>query len=341
MWAEWIGFKPYEQFCRVAARLSAKAIVGPSFSHNETWLNLAVDYTESLFKTIVVLRSFPEWMYPLLYRLLPSYWRCQEYIKTAKSLLGPQIQELITKNDEEYWTPSYEDKDLNVLTWLSVLAKGRDRNPESIAHVQVLIALAAVHTTVLRMVNVLYDITAAGPALLEELREEINTAVIEYGWEDIPYDQLYKLDSVLRESQRMSPPTVLGMKRLFKQSYTFQNGLHVSQGTYVCMPTYAIENDPEYTPNPELFDGLRGYRQIVASDKQDGKAAKGFRFTDPAPTVLNFGYGKTACPGRFFAGLMLKMLFARFLTQYDCKFLPGTKRLANTMVHEFLFPNPG
>ncbi|XDG06998.1 hypothetical protein ABKA04_006613 [Annulohypoxylon sp. FPYF3050] len=280
-------------------------------------------------------------MYPLLYRLLPSYWRCQEYIKTAKSLLGPQIQELITKNDEESWTPSYEDKDLNVLTWLSVLAKGRDRNPESIAHVQVLIALAAVHTTVLRMVNVLYDITAAGPTLLEELREEINTAVNEYGWEDIPYDQLYKLDSVLRESQRMSPPTVLGMKRLFKQSYTFQSGLHVSQGTYVCMPTYAIENDPEYTPNPELFDGLRSYRQIVAFDKQDGKAAKGFRFTDPAPTVLNFGYGKTACPGRFFAGLMLKMLFARFLTRYDCKFLPGTKRPANMMVHEFLFPNPG
>lgn len=242
---EWVRFKPYEQFCRVAARLSAEAIVGPSFSHNETWLNFAVDYTEScefcgfcavilnsvtdvnvttysVFKTIVVLRSFPEWMYPLLYRLLPSYWRCQGYIKTAKSLLGPQIQELITKNDEESWTPSYEDKDLNVLTWLSVLAKGRDRNPESIAHVQVLIALAAVHTTVLRMVNVLYDITAAGPALLEELREEINTAVNEYGWEGIPYDQLYKLDSVLRESQRMSPLTVLGMKRSFKQSYTFR-----------------------------------------------------------------------------------------------------------------------
>ncbi|KAI0889802.1 cytochrome P450 [Annulohypoxylon maeteangense] len=337
---EWAEFQPYQAFCRVAARLSAEAIVGPSFSNNETWLNLSVDYTESLFRTIVILRLFPGWTHSLISKFIPAYWRCQGYIKTAKSLLGPKIQELINKNDEGSWTPSYEDEDLNVLTWLSVLAKGKDRNPGSIAHVQVLLGLAAVHTTVLRMVNVLYDITAAGPTLLKELRDEINAVAGENGWEDIPYDQLHKLDSVLRESQRMSPPTVLGMKRIFKQSHTFQNGLHISEGTYVCMPTYAIENDPEHTPNPEVFDGLRSYRQFMAQDTQDQKSAEKFGFSDTAPTVLNFGYGKTACPGRFFASLTIKMLFVKLLTQYDFKFLPGAERPQNLMAHEFLFTWP-
>ncbi|KAG8169721.1 hypothetical protein KVR01_000466 [Diaporthe batatas] len=202
----------------------------------------------------------------------------------------------------------------------------------------VILALASVHTVLLRIVNVLYDITAH-PDILCELRAEIET--VARTWEDKPYERLHKLDSVLIESQRMSPPTITGLKRLFRADYTFQNGLHVPKGSYVCMPIYAIENDPSHTEDPRAFDGLRQYR---LSTKEEDLGIQGnskrVTFSTPTPTRLNFGYGRAACPGRYFAELELKMVFVKLLCEYEFKFLPGAERPANLMLHEFLFTWP-
>lgn len=143
------------------------------------------------------------------------------------------------------------------------------------------------------------------------------------------------------------------MKRLFKEPYTFKNGLHVNPNTYVCMPVFAIENDPELVPNPTKFDGLRHYRlattvKMSASRKGDGESARAvhdFSFSTPSPTALSFGYGKAACPGRFFASLIIKMVFVKLLSEYDFQFVPKSdgrpgRRPSNYMVHEFLFPWP-
>ncbi len=285
-----------------------------------------------IFRTIVILRHFPTWMHAFLYRLLPSYWRSNAYIRSAKTLLGPRIDDLLRKGALESWT-SDQHGDLNVLAWLADAAKGKDRDPDVLAHVEVLLALASVHTTLLRMVNVLYDLIA-NPNHLCELRAEIERAR-QSGWSSSSYDSLRKLDSVLRESQRMSPPTTLGMKRLFKTSYTFSNGIEVPKNAYVCLPTFSIENDAEHTTNPEIFDGLRSYRL-----RQRKEEAELHQFTSTESTVLNFGYGKSACPGRFFAGLMLKILFVKLLCEYEFDFGPGISRPKNLQLHEFLFPWP-
>ena len=255
-------------------------------------------------------------------------------------LLGPRIHELLRKSDEGSWSPEDNEDDFNVLSWLADTAKGRDRNPETLAHVEVLLALASVHTTLLRMVNVLYDLTA-NPGYLKELQFEIEAeSRSKQGWNEASYSQLQKLDSVLRESQRMSPPTILGMKRLFKQQYTFANGLQVPKGTYACLPTFAIENDPAHTSHPEIFDGLRSYRRRQQTGTGDA-ILKGndeqHQFSSLEPNILNFGYGKSACPGRYFASLIIKILFVKLLTEYDFEFLPGKGRPQNIMAHEFLF----
>jgi cytochrome P450 len=38
-----------------------------------------------------------------------------------------------------------------------------------------------------------------------------------------------------------------------------------------------------------------------------------------------FGYGKHACPGRFFAGHEMKLILAKFITTYDVKAPEGVK----------------
>ena len=276
----------------------------------------------------------------MLYRLLPSYWHGQAYVRSAKALLSPKIQELLRKSDNGSWSPDDNEDDFNVLSWLADTAKGRDRDPDTLAHVEVLLALASVHTTLLRMVNVLYDL-AANPGYFEELQVEIEAELkSKQGWNEASYLQLHKLDSVLRESQRMSPPTILGMKRLFKQPHTFADGLHIPKGTYACLPIFAIENDPAHTPHPEVFDGLRSYRrrqQIRTSDSKLKGNNEEHQFSSPEHDILNFGYGKSACPGRYFASLVIKILFVKVLSEYEFEYLAGSRRPKNIMAHEFLF----
>ena len=293
-----------------------------------------------MFRTVVFLRFFPEWVRPFLCLLIPSYWHGQGYIRSAKRLLGPKIHELLRKNDEGSWSPRDNEDDSNVLSWLAETAKGGDRDPDTLAHVEVMLTLASVHTSTLRMVNVLYDLTAS-PRYFKQLQLEIEAqSKSEQGWNEASYSQLRKLDSVLRESQRMSPPSVLGMRRLFKQPHTFADGLHVPRGTYTCLPTFAIENDPANTPRPEVFDGLRNYRNRQQTRTVDSKRksnSEEHEYASAEHNALNFGYGKSACPGRYFASLATKILFVKLLTEYEFKFLPGYERPKNIMVHEFLF----
>jgi len=43
----WTEFQPYQVFGKVSARLSARALVGPSLCCDPTWLDISVNYTES------------------------------------------------------------------------------------------------------------------------------------------------------------------------------------------------------------------------------------------------------------------------------------------------------
>ncbi|RAK90790.1 putative cytochrome P450 [Aspergillus costaricaensis CBS 115574] len=338
--ADWAEIQPFRVLGKVTARLSARAMLGHTFCRNPQWLDISVHYTENLFQTIVILRLFPSWMHPALSRCLPSFWRCQAYLRSTKDLLGPVIRDMIEENDKGSFSPKPTEDNFNVLTWLVEAAKGSDRNPDTLAHVEILLALASVHTILLRNVNVLYDLIE-NPQYIDELREEIHSVWATTGWIDTAdsYSKLHKLDSVLRESQRLSPPTILGLKRLFKQPYTFSSGISINQGTYVALPVMAIENDPDHTVNPERFDGLRSYRMFQNMDGSRSNRV-GHQFSTVDKTVLNFGYGKTSCPGRHFASLVIKMVFVKLLTAYEFRFLPGKGRPKNYEVHEFLFPWP-
>ena len=44
---KWTKFEPYHFFAQISARLSARALVGPSFCRNPKWLDISVNYTEN------------------------------------------------------------------------------------------------------------------------------------------------------------------------------------------------------------------------------------------------------------------------------------------------------
>lgn len=95
-------------------------------------------------QTVVLLRLFPVWAQPAVARLLPSFWRCRHLIRSGQKLLGPYIRELLDKHDRGLWRPSTDPEDSNVLHWLVDMAKDKDRNPDTIGHIEVFMTMAAI-----------------------------------------------------------------------------------------------------------------------------------------------------------------------------------------------------
>ena len=284
-----------------------------------------------VFRTVVLLRAFPSWLHPVVSCLIPSYWRGKSYFRQARKILSPYLQERLDI--------SAEGKELNEtflepngLNWLVDIAEGSERNTSRLAHTETVLSLAGIHTMLLRQLSVIYDLTSH-PEYLEDLRAEIEGFTPE--WNSATYARLRKLDSFMRESQRLAPPTILGLKRIMQQSYTLKDGTLLPKGTYVAVAAHAIENDPEIFPNPETFDGMRSYNH-AGSDSESNLHA--FAATDTK--VLGFGYGKTACPGRFFASLVIKMSIVKLISEYEFEFLPGEGRPKTWVIHEFLFASP-
>lgn len=281
----------------------------------------------------MVLKLFPPWTHHFLTWLLPTTWKGHRYIRNAKKLLVPEIRRRRAAAMDKTLT-----EDNNLLSWMMEIAREDEGDPASLAHLEVVMSLASIHTSQMNAVHCLYDLVAR-PDNLEPIREEIRQVIKEDGrwtqWQKPSFTKLRQLDSFMRESQRWNPPTLLSMHRVMLQNHQLSDGIVLSKGAHVSMAVNAIQNDPEVTPDPEVFDGLRYYKLR----QQDGEGHL-HQFSTTQERVLNFGHGANSCPGRFFASLEIKIILVRLIMDYDWKLPDGQSRPANLTAHEFIFPNP-
>lgn len=91
------------------------------------------------------------------------------------------------------------------------------------------------------------------------------------------------------------------------QRITLSDGTVLQPGTLALAPCNAIAFDPNIYPNPEQFDELRFYK---LRHQNDSKANNIIYFTAASKTQVQFGGGRHACPGRWFAAHLIKMVLA-------------------------------
>ncbi|KAH6952460.1 cytochrome P450 [Ilyonectria sp. MPI-CAGE-AT-0026] len=180
---------------------------------------------------------------------------------------------------------------------------------------------------------------ATHPEYAPELREEIQAIVAKRNGmlDKQALTDMIKLDSFIKETQRLNPPDLTSFQRKVMSDVTLSNGLRIPKGARIVLPTGAINMDREFFEDPETFDGFRHYRQRIAS----AEARNSHQMVAVGKKDLTWGYGRHACPGRYIAEVAMKLLVIEFLTRYDIRLPDNVKERPNNIEFEgLIIPDP-
>lgn len=202
------GASAFHVILRLTSFIAARHFVGFRLCENEEWLGTALCYTENAFKTIILLRIFPDWAKPLVSLFIPFSYQVNWALAKAKRIIVPLIEERrrCEASDDEYEKPE------DFLQYLMDGATGNDARPDKLAHRLLILTLAAVHTTSMAATQALFDL-CAHPEYSEVLRNEVVDVLrAEGGYTKQSLTYFKKLDSFIRESQRLNPPSLRAFK---------------------------------------------------------------------------------------------------------------------------------
>lgn len=135
------------------------------------------------------------------------------------------------------------------------------------------------------------------------------------------------LDSLMRESQRYNPFNIIRMQRLTLKPLIFSDGTTIPAGTNIAVPALPTLQDPDLYTDPLIFDPYRFVKLRTGESKDLMKygSKEMYQFISVTKENMGFGYGRHACPGRFFAANEIKMIVARVVMGYDVKMPEGVK----------------
>ena len=152
-------------------------------------------------------------------------------------------------------------------------------------------------------------------------------------------DELYRCDSAIRESMRKSDVSVTSLHRdVTSGEMDLGDGTIIRQGIRIGFPSQNIHMDPQNYHEPGCYDAFRFSRPFEGSSENSSKKGEGFErelITTPTQSFLALGYGRHACPGRWFAANTMKQALAFIVLNYDVQLVgKPIKRqsLLNTMV---------
>ncbi|KAI0600558.1 cytochrome P450 [Biscogniauxia sp. FL1348] len=322
---EWTPFVVQPFMIRVIARLSGGVFVGPAISRTEEWMDVSINFAVTAFIAVIKLQFFPTWLRPVVAHFVTELTTIQKDLEKAEEMLGPIIEQRIRDSD----TPGCDKPDDFIQWLLDALPEDDKRDYQIQSKMQLLLSASSIHTTSNLVTDCIYDL-AIHQDMQEILREEANEV---FGDEDDwnkkdSVQKLTKMDSFIRESQRLSGNVTSFIRKVMKP-IDLSDGTHLPAGTNLLTPLAGVARDDRYYPDAGVFDGLRFWK--LRQHSAEGGGGNRWQFTSIGDTNMNFGLGRHACPGRFFAASEIKMTLAYLLLHYDVKLREGQARPAPNM----------
>ncbi|KAJ7720374.1 cytochrome P450 [Mycena maculata] len=300
---EWKLLHVLPSIMQIVARTSNRLFVGLPLCREKEYLDLNIDYTVLVFTRGLMIRLIPEFLKPIL---APLIMNRKSSIRHALKFLGPSINERLQK--EEEYGPERPDRPNDLISWLLDLAEGEERTAPALALRILVTNMAAIHTSSMAMTAVLYDL-ATYPEHIVPMRQEAERVIAEEGWSKASLGSMHKIDSFIRESQRLTGagPVSMGRKVMAEDGFRFSDGTAVPYGAILNVVGTAVHYDEENYQHAKVFDGFRfsRMRESIAGRANDDDGSGGGFFNRQMV--------------RFFAATELKAMLAHILINYDVK----------------------
>lgn len=198
---KWQSILVFEKLLRIIGSVSGRVNVGPEISRNAEWLNLYTQYPINFFASISAITQWPRFLRPLVQYTLPQL-RCVNTMKARMSeILAPEFAKRRKAKISESNKPN------TMLQWVWDDSTEKDRTNEHQSMIQILATVPTTYTVAFAATQALFDL-AARPEYIPIIREEFES-VCDSCEEKRPtkeaFGKMTKLDSFLKESQRITP----------------------------------------------------------------------------------------------------------------------------------------
>ncbi|KAK0617480.1 cytochrome P450 [Immersiella caudata] len=330
---DWTKVKPRHAMSRIASLMSGRAFVGLPLSRDEDWVEATVNYTQNVSWAWMILHILPKPIRFLVAPLLPQV----RSLKRQRAINEEKLAPLLAAKQKEQNGQNGRSKKAADKSAGTEKSPGGDlvdwfvsqyRHPPSVRELgrdQLLATFASIYNLSNALSYILFDLAATSPEDVEAMRDEVRAVLAESGGviDKNALVKLRKLDSFAKESQRLSPPSLVNIPRIVTnpQGLKTSTGHLIPAGTRMTINSHAINQDPEVYPDPTRFDPFRfsRLRDLPGNELKFQHASTGL-------DNINFGHGLWACPGRFFANAEIKVVLAHLLVRYDIENTPGTRQ---------------
>ncbi|OBZ73431.1 Ent-kaurene oxidase [Grifola frondosa] len=126
----------------------------------------------------------------------------------------------------EEFGDDWVDKPNDMLQWLMDVAQRGERTVRALVLRILTMNMAAIHTSSVSFTQALYYL-AANPEFVGPLREEVDAIISTDGWSKAAMDKMRKIDSFLKESQRIMGASAISMERKAMRDVVLGDGTFI------------------------------------------------------------------------------------------------------------------
>ncbi|KAI1078786.1 cytochrome P450 [Whalleya microplaca] len=335
---DWTPAVVYPTILRIVALTSGSIFVGSDLYRSEEYLHASMNYTMAFFNAIKKLKQWSPWTRWIGRYFTPEVDHLYAERKKAHDFLLP-----IIRQRREAMKVGKESPD-DALQWMLNKVDEFGLSDDTLAEAQLNLSMVSIHTTTLTITLILYDLVVR-QNVIAELRDEIKTVLAKENGVMSTHAlfEMKLLDSVMKESQRMNPGNLTRFQRWTAKPVTLSDGTRLPAGYMIETPHAVAMQDPNLFSNPEQWDAHRflDLRNGTSKDLLGYRNKEQYQFVTVTKDFMHFGYGRHACPGRFFAAHVIKIILADILLKYDMKMPDGvTERYPNLVMGLDSLPDP-
>lgn len=209
---DWKSFPLYWTIQEIIANTNSTGLVGPRLGTDRRWLTAVQRFSVVMAVAIYISHAVPRLFRSIVSTLafLPArvlYWY-------MKCLLYPMIETDIKEYEKAAACPNRKDLD-NLLTetlktkfpivaWLKTRYPSQESSVEQISRDLITLSFESTPSSALTLYFILIELIIR-PDIMEEIREEVSSLLVDGHLPQSPLSEMKKLDSFMRESTRMNP----------------------------------------------------------------------------------------------------------------------------------------